>query len=96
MRPGRDRKLAAGSRAAEYEMRVSGSTYEEIARAGGGIRSTVRHTRAASEEELFALARRRAETFLAHGTTTVEAHESVEEWLRTRIGADAPERPPGL
>lgn len=62
----------AGSRAAEYEMRVAGSTYEEIARAGGGIRSTVRHTRAASEDELFALARRRAWVFLAYGTTTIE------------------------
>jgi imidazolonepropionase len=63
----------AGSRAAEYEMRVLGKTYEEIARAGGGIRSTVRQTRAATEEELFDVARRRAGVFLSHGTTTVEA-----------------------
>jgi imidazolonepropionase len=63
----------AGSRAAEYEMRVSGKTYEELARAGGGIRSTVRHTRAATEDELAALALARARVFLAHGTTTIEA-----------------------
>src|SRR5262249_16692736 len=63
----------AGSRAAEYEMRVSGSTYEEIARAGGGIRSSVRQTRAASEDELVEIGRRHAWTFLEYGTTTVEA-----------------------
>jgi imidazolonepropionase len=63
----------AGSRAAEYEMRVSGKTYEEIARAGGGIRSSVRQTRAASEDELFEVARRHARLFLAYGTTTIEA-----------------------
>ena len=76
----------AGSRAAEYEMRVMGRTYEEIARAGGGIRSTVRHTRAASEQELFDVARRHAETFLAYGTTTIEAKSgyglTVEDELK--------------
>ena len=44
-----------GDRAEEFEMRLAGATYEEIARAGGGILSTVRATRAASEEELVAL-----------------------------------------
>lgn len=63
----------AGTRAAEYEMRIAGATYEEIAASGGGIRQTVRLTRAASEDELVAIARRHAATFLAHGTTTIEA-----------------------
>jgi imidazolonepropionase len=63
----------AGNRADEYEMRARGATYEEIAAAGGGIRSTVRKTRSASEDELFEAARRRSEWFLRVGTTTIEA-----------------------
>jgi imidazolonepropionase len=65
--------IFAGSRADEYEMRVLGKTYEEIARAGGGIKRTVRLTRAASERELVEIGRRHARTFLEHGTTTIEA-----------------------
>jgi imidazolonepropionase len=63
----------AGNRADEFEMRVGGATYQEISAAGGGIRSTVRKTRAASEEELFAAASRYAQWFLCGGTTTIEA-----------------------
>jgi imidazolonepropionase len=63
----------AGNRADEFERRAAGATYEEIAAAGGGIRSTVRRTRAAGEEELFAAALAREEWFLRTGTTTVEA-----------------------
>ncbi len=63
----------AGSRAGEFEQRAAGVTYQEIAAAGGGIRSTVRATRAASEDELFEIARRREAWFLRSGTTTVEA-----------------------
>lgn len=63
----------AGTRAAEYELRAEGATYTEIAAAGGGIRSTVRQTRAASEEELLQSALRYREWFLRGGTTTVEA-----------------------
>ena len=63
----------AGTRADEFEKRAEGQSYQEIASAGGGIRSTVRRTRAASEEELFASARRREAWFLRTGTTTVEA-----------------------
>ena len=63
----------AGSREDEYEMRAGGMTYQEIARRGGGIRSTVRKTRAAGEEELFELARPRVRRLLEHGTTTAEA-----------------------
>ncbi|HEV2706641.1 MAG TPA: imidazolonepropionase [Pyrinomonadaceae bacterium] len=63
----------AGSRADEFERRAEGATYQEIAAAGGGIRSTVRRTREATEEQLFETARRRAQWFLRTGTTTVEA-----------------------
>jgi imidazolonepropionase len=63
----------AGNRADEFEQRAAGATYREIAARGGGIRSTVRRTRAASEEELFAAALGREEWFLRTGTTTVEA-----------------------
>jgi imidazolonepropionase len=63
----------AGTRADEFEKRAAGATYQEIAAEGGGIRSTVRRTRAASEDELFGAARRYAAWFLRSGTTTVEA-----------------------
>ena len=62
----------AGSRAREFEMRLAGVSYEDIARAGGGIVSTVAATRAASEEALFALTLARAQTLLVHGATTLE------------------------
>lgn len=63
----------AGNRADEFEMRSAGATYQQIAAAGGGIRSTVRRTRAASEDELVEAGRRYAEWFLRSGTTTIEA-----------------------
>jgi imidazolonepropionase len=63
----------AGNRADEFEKRASGATYQEIAAAGGGIRSTVRKTRAASEDELLAAASRYTQWFLRGGTTTIEA-----------------------
>ncbi|HYN13113.1 MAG TPA: imidazolonepropionase [Burkholderiales bacterium] len=62
----------AGNRAHEFEMRLKGATYEEIARAGGGIVSTVRATRAASEEHLFHSAKKRIGQWLREGATTVE------------------------
>jgi imidazolonepropionase len=62
----------AGARAREFELRLQGATYEEIARAGGGIRSTVAKTRAASEDELAGLARPRLARLMAEGVTTVE------------------------
>ena len=62
-----------GDRVDEFEMRARGATYEEIAASGGGIRSTVRKTRAASEDQLLAQAKKHAGWFLAGGTTTVEA-----------------------
>ena len=61
-----------GDRAHEFELRLQGASYEEIARAGGGILSTVKATRAASEDELFASAGGRLATLLAHGITSVE------------------------
>jgi imidazolonepropionase len=63
----------AGTRADEFERRAEGATYAEIAAGGGGIRSTVRSTRAATEDELADSARRYREWFLRGGTTTVEA-----------------------
>jgi imidazolonepropionase len=63
----------AGDRAAEFELRLEGRTYLEILAAGGGILSTVRATRRASVDELFAQTRERAASMLRHGTTTAEA-----------------------
>jgi len=62
----------AGDRAGEFEQRLRGVSYEEIARAGGGIVSTVRATRAASEAELIAATLPRLDALLAEGVTTVE------------------------
>lgn len=61
-----------GDRAHEFELRLGGATYEEIARSGGGIISTVAATRRASEEELLASATRRLSALMAEGVTTVE------------------------
>ena len=61
-----------GHRAAEFEMRLNGASYEAIARAGGGIRSTVAATRQASEGELLQAATARAQALLAEGVTTLE------------------------
>lgn len=62
----------AGDRAHEFELRLSGASYEDIARAGGGIRSTVAATRAASAEQLLAGALSRARALQAGGVTTLE------------------------
>lgn len=61
-----------GNRAREFEMRLAGATYAQIAEAGGGIVSTVRATRAASEAELVAAALPRLDALLAEGVTTIE------------------------
>jgi imidazolonepropionase len=63
----------AGNRAAEFEQRISGATYQQIAASGGGIQSTVRLTRAASENELLTSARQHRDWMLRCGTTTIEA-----------------------
>ncbi len=62
----------AGNRAQEFELRLKGASYEEIARAGGGILSTVRATRAASLEELVEQSRPRRDALMAEGVTTLE------------------------
>src|ERR1035437_5179844 len=63
----------AGNRAAEFEQRIAGATYQQIAAAGGGILRTVALTRAASEDELLVAARRHRDWMLRAGTTTIEA-----------------------
>jgi imidazolonepropionase len=63
----------AGNRAAEWEMRLAGASYQEIARAGGGILSSVQALRAASEETLRAQALMRLDRLMAEGVTTLEA-----------------------
>jgi imidazolonepropionase len=89
----------AGTRAGEFEQRSAGATYQEIAAAGGGIRASVRATRAATEDELVAASKRYAQWFLRGGTTTVEAKSgyglSVEDELKMlravrRLNAETP------
>ncbi len=76
----------AGNRAEEFEMRLQGASYEQIARAGGGILSTVRATRAAREDELVAAALPRLDQMIASGTCTVEVKSgyglTVEDELK--------------
>ena len=88
-----------GDRAAEFEQRLQGASYEAIARAGGGIRSTVAATRAASDETLFASAAQRARCFTAEGVTTIEvksgyglsaAHEARCLAVARRLGRELP------
>ncbi|HEY6135126.1 MAG TPA: imidazolonepropionase [Rubrivivax sp.] len=89
----------AGDRAAEFELRLQGASYEAIARAGGGIASTVAATRAASDDELFALAVPRARALMAEGVTTLEiksgyglseVHEARCLAVARRIGRELP------
>jgi imidazolonepropionase len=89
----------AGARAGEFEQRAAGATYQEIAAAGGGIRASVRATRAASEDELVGASKRYTGWFLRGGTTTVEAKSgyglSVEDELKMlravrRLNAETP------
>jgi imidazolonepropionase len=76
----------AGNRLDDFERRARGETYEQIAKAGGGIWSTVQKTRAASELDLLTLAKKHANWFLRCGTTTVEAKSgyglTVEDELK--------------
>ncbi len=91
--------IYAGSRAGEFERRLEGASYEDIARAGGGIRATVAATRAADDQTLFALARQRALALLAEGVTTLEVksgyglsaeHEARCLRLARRLGHELP------
>ena len=88
-----------GDRAAEFELRLQGASYEDIARAGGGIRSTVAATRAASDDMLFSSAAARARTLMQEGVTTLEiksgyglsaAHEARCLAVARRIGTELP------
>ncbi|MCB5411928.1 imidazolonepropionase [Pseudogemmobacter faecipullorum] len=74
-----------GDRAREFDMRLNGAGYEEIARAGGGILSSVRATRAASEAELLASALRRADHLIAEGVTTIEIKSGYGLDLETEL-----------
>jgi len=89
----------AGDRAAEFEQRLQGASYEEIARAGGGIRRTVTDTREASAERLFSLAVPRARSLMAEGVTTIEvksgyglaeAHEARCLAVARQLGRELP------
>ena len=86
-----------GDRAAEFELRLQGASYEDIARAGGGIRSTVDATRAASDDDLFTSAAARARVLMAEGVTTLEiksgyglseAHEARCLAVARRLGRE--------
>jgi len=65
--------IFSGNRAGEFDMRVAGKSYEEIASAGGGIISSIQGVRDASEDQLFEECLERVNFFLSHGTTTIEA-----------------------
>jgi len=91
----------AGNRADEFEQRVAGASYQQIAAQGGGIQRTVRLTRAATEEELLVAARRHRDWMLRSGTTTIEAksgygleRETELRMLRVlaRLNAEGPAR----
>ncbi len=88
-----------GDRAAEFELRLSGASYEQIAAAGGGIRSTLAATRQASDQALFDRAAARARCLMAEGVTTLEiksgyglsqAHEARCLGVARRLGRELP------
>lgn len=88
-----------GDRAREFEMRLAGASYEAIAKAGGGIVSTMRATREASEDELVDAALPRLDALIAEGTTTVEVksgyglsleHELKQLHVARRLGEIRP------
>ncbi len=91
----------AGNRAREFELRLAGASYEEVARAGGGIVSSVRALREASEDRLVAEALPRLDTLIAEGVTTIEVKsgygldtENEAKSLRAarRLGTERPVR----
>lgn len=93
--------IYGGNRAEEFEMRLNGASYEEVARAGGGILSTVRATRKASMEELIQDALPRLDALIAEGVTTLEIksgygldHDNELKMLRAAraLGAQRPIR----
>jgi imidazolonepropionase len=88
-----------GNRASEFEQRLNGASYEDIAKAGGGIVSTVKATRAATERELIAQSMPRLKALLAEGVTTVEIksgyglsleHERKTLRVARKLGTEQP------
>lgn len=77
--------LFAGNRASEFEQRLNGVSYQEIAQQGGGIASTVRATRAADEETLFVAGKNRLNSLLSEGVTTVESKSGYGLDLATEL-----------
>ncbi|AXC11829.1 Imidazolonepropionase [Acidisarcina polymorpha] len=77
--------IFAGNRADEFELRCAGMTYQQISEQGGGIRSTVRKTRTATEGELVDTGRKHAQWFLRNGTTTVEAKSGYGLTLESEL-----------
>ncbi len=75
----------AGSRENELELKIKGASYMEILQSGGGILKTVRDTRAASEDELLNICKRRGLNLLKHGTTTIEAKSGYGLTLQDEI-----------
>ena len=75
----------AGERSNEFSMRMQGKSYEEIAKAGGGILNTVNATRSASKDELKKTARKRLNTFTRFGVTTIEAKSGYGLDFETEI-----------
>ena len=79
--------IFSGNRAEEFGMRVAGKSYEKIASAGGGIISSIKGTRDASEDQLFEECLERVNFFLVHGTTTIEAKSgyglTIEDELKS-------------
>lgn len=74
-----------GDRAREFEMRLQGASYEEVARAGGGIVSTVRATRGASEADLLAAALPRVDALIAEGVATIEVKSGYGLDIETEL-----------
>ena len=74
-----------GDRAGEFEMRLEGASYEEVARAGGGIVSTVKATRASGEDALLAGALRFADAMIAEGVTTIEVKSGYGLDIETEL-----------
>ncbi len=74
-----------GNRAVEWEMRLNGASYQQIAREGGGILSTVRATRAASENGLYESASKRLARLMSEGVTTIEIKSGYGLDLETEL-----------
>lgn len=77
--------VAGGDRANEFEMRLNGASYEEVARAGGGIISTVKATRAASENDLVASALPRVDQLVREGVATIEVKSGYGLDMETEL-----------